>query len=62
MVSIIELLNIAIERIINHISLENHLLLGKAKGFGSAAITLAMILTLMIWVYCAVYYAEDITL
>jgi len=60
LVLIVELLNTAIERIVDHISMENHLLLGQAKDLGSAAVFLSMMLTLMIWVYYGVYYAEDI--
>ena len=60
LVLIVELLNTAIERIVDHISMKNHLLLGQAKDLGSAAVFLSMMLTLMIWVYYGVYYAEDI--
>ncbi len=44
-----EMLNTALERLADHISMDDHALLGQAKDLGSAAVFLMMILTLIIW-------------
>jgi diacylglycerol kinase (ATP) len=50
LVLIIELLNSAIEAIIDRISLENHVLAKRAKDFGSAAVMLSVINVVVVWV------------
>jgi diacylglycerol kinase (ATP) len=44
-----EMVNTAIERVVDHISLENHPLLGQAKDLGSAAVFMFMMATLLVW-------------
>lgn len=49
LVLIIELLNSAIEAVVDRISLENHQLAKRAKDMGSAAVFLALINVVMVW-------------
>jgi diacylglycerol kinase (ATP) len=49
MVLIVELLNSAVEAIVDRISLERHPLSKNAKDFGSAAVLLAFLLALATW-------------
>jgi diacylglycerol kinase (ATP) len=49
LVLIVELLNTAVETIINRISAEEHELSGKAKDLGSAAAFFSMITAAVIW-------------
>lgn len=49
-VLIIELINSAIEAVVDRVSLERHLLSKNAKDFGSAAVFLSMLLALATWV------------
>jgi len=49
LVLIVELLNSALESIVDRVSLEHHPLSGKAKDQGSAAVLLALILAGIIW-------------
>ena len=49
MVLIVELLNSAIEAIVDRIGLERHELSGRAKDIGSAAVTLSLLLAAMTW-------------
>ncbi|MDQ2823408.1 MAG: diacylglycerol kinase [Pseudomonadota bacterium] len=46
----IELINSALEAVVDRISLERHPLSKNAKDFGSAAVTLAVVLALAAWV------------
>jgi diacylglycerol kinase (ATP) len=46
---IVELLNSAIEAIVDRVSLERHPLSKNAKDFGSAAVTIAISMALLIW-------------
>jgi diacylglycerol kinase (ATP) len=46
---IVELINSAIETIIDRISLERHALSGRAKDLGSAAVLITLLLVLLIW-------------
>jgi diacylglycerol kinase (ATP) len=46
---IVELMNSAIEAIVDRISLERHPLSKNAKDFGSAAVTLAISMSILIW-------------
>lgn len=48
-VLIVELMNSAIEAIVDRISLEKHPLSKNAKDFGSAAVTLAIVMAILIW-------------
>ncbi|PHM31156.1 diacylglycerol kinase [Xenorhabdus innexi] len=50
LVVIVEMLNSAIEAVVDRIGSEYHELSGRAKDMGSAAVFLAMILALFIWV------------
>ena len=45
-----ELLNAAIEAVVDRISLERHPLAGRAKDLGSAAVMLAMAIAAAVWV------------
>ena len=46
---IVELLNSAIERIVDRIGTERHQLSGEAKDIGSAAVLLAMMIVVLVW-------------
>lgn len=50
LVLIVELLNSAIETVVNRIGREHDVLSGQAKDIGSAAVLLALILAVMVWV------------
>ena len=49
LVLIVELVNSAIEATIDRISLENHRLAKRAKDLGSAAVALAIVNTVIVW-------------
>lgn len=49
LVLIIELINSAIEAAIDRISLSHHILAGRAKDMGSAAVTLSLLVAAMVW-------------
>jgi len=49
LILILELVNSAIETIVDRISLETHVLSGRAKDYGSTAVFLACINALIIW-------------
>ncbi|WP_416261133.1 diacylglycerol kinase [Gibbsiella quercinecans] len=49
LVMIVELLNSAIEALVDRVGTEHHVLSGRAKDIGSAAVTLAIILALFVW-------------
>lgn len=48
-VLIVEMLNTAVERAIDRISLDHHPLSGEAKDMGSAAVLLSLILVGIVW-------------
>jgi diacylglycerol kinase (ATP) len=48
-VRIVELLNSAIEAIVDRVSLENHALSKRAKDLGSAAVFLALVVVAIAW-------------
>jgi diacylglycerol kinase (ATP) len=48
-VLIVELLNSAVEATVDRISKKQHKLSGRAKDMGSAAVTLAILLVVMVW-------------
>ncbi|MDK1305042.1 diacylglycerol kinase [Cronobacter sakazakii] len=50
LVMIVEILNSAIEAVVDRIGPEFHELLGRAKDMGSAAVLLSIILALVVWV------------
>lgn len=47
---IVELLNSALEAVVDRISLEHHELSRRAKDFGSAAVLLSLLLVALLWV------------
>jgi diacylglycerol kinase (ATP) len=49
LVMVIELLNSSVEAAIDRISFEHHDLSKRAKDFGSAAVMLALLITLILW-------------
>jgi diacylglycerol kinase (ATP) len=50
LVLIIEIINSAIEAVVDRISTEKHELSGRAKDMGSAAVLIALFLTAYIWI------------
>lgn len=46
----VELLNAAIEAVVDRVSLERHALAGRAKDLGSAAVMVAMVIAAAVWV------------
>lgn len=50
LVMIIEIINSAIEAVVDRIGSEHHELAGRAKDMGSAAVFIALILTAYIWI------------
>ena len=50
LVLIVELLNTAIEAVVNRIGAEPNMLSGRAKDLGSAAVFLSLLLVLVVWV------------
>jgi diacylglycerol kinase (ATP) len=50
LVLIVELLNSAIETVVNRIGTEPHELSGRAKDIASAAVLLALLLAVLVWV------------
>lgn len=49
LVLIVELINTAVEVVVNRISADRHELSGLAKDLGSAAVTMAIFLTVVVW-------------
>ena len=49
LVLIVELLNSAVEAVVDRIGLERHELSGRAKDLGSAAVTLALAIATLVW-------------
>ena len=49
MVLIVELLNSAVEAVVDRVGLEHHLLSKQAKDMGSAAVLLSLVLTFIVW-------------
>ena len=50
-VMIVELINSAIECVVDRIGSERHELSGRAKDYGSAAVCLSLLLTVILWIY-----------
>jgi diacylglycerol kinase (ATP) len=49
LVLIVELLNSAVESVVDRVGLERHVLSGRAKDMGSAAVLFAILLVVMTW-------------
>ncbi len=49
LVLIVELLNSAIEAVVDRVSLENHRLAKRAKDIGSAAVLVSLLLVVVVW-------------
>jgi len=47
---LVEVLNTAVEVVVDRIGLERHALSGLAKDLGSAAVLIAMLMALMTWI------------
>jgi len=54
LVVIVELLNSAIEAVVDRVSDDHHKLSGRAKDMGSAAVFVSLALTVVVWVAIAV--------
>ncbi|GAA0296561.1 diacylglycerol kinase [Psychrosphaera haliotis] len=50
LVLIVELLNSAIEAVVDRVGLERHELSGRAKDLGSAAVTLSLVIAGIVWI------------
>lgn len=50
LVLVVELLNSAIEAVVDRVSLENHRLAKRAKDIGSAAVLVSLLIVVVIWV------------
>ena len=50
LVLIVELLNSAVEAVVDRIGDEHHELAGRAKDIGSAAVFISLVLTAIVWV------------
>ena len=50
-VMIVELINSAIECVVDRIGSERNELSGRAKDYGSAAVCLSLLLTIILWIY-----------
>ena len=48
-VLIVEILNSAIECVVDRVSTEHHLLSGRAKDYGSLAVLLSMLIAVAVW-------------
>jgi diacylglycerol kinase (ATP) len=53
LVLIVELLNTAIEYVVDRIGMDHHELSGSAKDIGSAAVLLSLVLTAVVWAFVA---------
>ena len=49
LVLVVELLNSAIEAVVDRVSLENHRLAKRAKDIGSAAVLVSLLIVLVVW-------------
>jgi diacylglycerol kinase (ATP) len=48
-VLVVELLNSAVEAVVDRVSLENHRLAKRAKDLGSAAVLVSLLLVVAVW-------------
>jgi diacylglycerol kinase (ATP) len=53
LVLIVELLNSAVESVVDRVGTDHHRLSGRAKDMGSAAVFITLILTLFVWTIIA---------
>ena len=53
LVLIVELLNTAVEYVVDRIGMDHHELSGSAKDVGSAAVLLSLVLTAVVWTLVA---------
>lgn len=53
LVLIVELLNTAVEHVVDRIGMDHHELSGRAKDAGSAAVLLSLVLTAVVWALVA---------
>lgn len=60
MVIVIELLNSAIEAVVDRISSDMHPLAGRAKDMGSAAVLVATLLALFVWVMLLIPHLQHV--
>lgn len=60
LVLIVELLNSAIETVVDRISLDNHELSGRAKDLGSAAVMLSLALAAITWLAVLLPFARSL--
>lgn len=51
LVLIVELLNTAVESVVDRVGLEKHVLAGQAKDQGSAAVLLSLVLAIVVWAF-----------
>jgi diacylglycerol kinase (ATP) len=49
LVLIVELLNTAVESVVDRVSTDHHQLSGRAKDLGSAAVFVSIVLTVIVW-------------
>ena len=49
MVLVVELLNSAVEAVVDRVGMEHHELAGRAKDIGSAAVLLSLVVVLIVW-------------
>lgn len=54
LVLIVELLNSALETVVDRVGTEHHELSGRAKDMGSAAVLVSIILVILIWLFVLV--------
>ena len=50
LVLVVELLNSAIEAVVDRVSLENHRLAKRAKDIGSAAVLVSLVMVVLVWI------------
>jgi diacylglycerol kinase (ATP) len=50
LVLIVELLNSAVEAVADAVTLENNVLIGRAKDLGSAAVMVSLVLAVALWI------------
>lgn len=51
LVLVVEMLNSAIEAVVDRIGEEHHLLAGRAKDMGSAAVFIALVNAALVWIF-----------
>jgi diacylglycerol kinase (ATP) len=52
LVLIVELMNSAVEAVVDRVSMENHPLAKRAKDIGSAAVMLSLLNLAVVWLFC----------